>query len=483
MALIHELLAELARSSAAIHACLATEDAVFTQVADDELLELVREVETTGRVIDSVRTKSAAEVARRSKFELGYSGLAVRLGHRTPDNLLANITGITKAEAAKRLRVGAAIEGDSTSVSADGSAGEPPTPFIAVGVALQNGDLGLDQADAIVRTLLNSVPTAEPADLAKAIDHLVASAGSTAADALALEAQDARAELTRPNPVDREAALRAERYLRVGREIDGLRRIYGQLDPESAGIVVAAFDAVTNPRRGGPRFVDEESKAHAKKLQDDERTDDQLRLDAFVEFVRLASSIGHKPTLGAARPALRVVITSHDLRLNELDSKDGTAHIDGIHEPISAATARRLACDAGFLPVTLGTDGEILDVGVENRLFTPPQRTGLAVRDGGCRWTDCELPPAWCEAHHMEEWSNGGKTDINNGILLCRHHHLLLHNNGWKITRERGGLAVIPPPDVDPLRRPRPLPPKSRAAAAALRYAHEAMAERHRETA
>jgi Domain of unknown function (DUF222)/HNH endonuclease len=465
MAILQDLLTDLAQTSAAVQECLAREDSPFAVVTDDELVELVRTVEIAGRGVDAVRVRSAAEVARRSKLELGYAGLAVRLGHRTPDNLLANITGITKAEAAKRLRVGTAIDASS--------AGGAPTPFNAVGEALHDGALGLDQADAIVRTLLNAVPIAEPTEFSGAVDRLVASAGSTAADALALEAQDARVELTRQSPLEREAALRGQRYLRVGREVDGLRRVYGLLDPESAGIVVSAFDAVTNPRRGGPRFVDQVSVAHAEKLATDERTDDQLRLDAFVEWVKLAGRIGHKPTLGAARPAVRVVITSRDL-----NRVDGTASIDGINEPISAATARRIACDSGVLPVVLGTDGEVLDVGVANRLFTTPQRTGLAVRDGGCRWTDCDRPPAWCEAHHMKEWSEGGKTSIDNGILLCRHHQLLLHNNGWQITRKAGAIVIIPPPKVDRSQRPRVLPTKSRVAVAAVRWASAAVAQR-----
>ena len=229
-----------------------------------------------------------------------------------------------------------------------------------------------------------------------------------------------------------------------------MRRLSGLLDPESAAVVVSAFDAVTSPRRGGPRFVE------ASAPPADERSNDQLRVDALVDLIRVASAVGDKPVLGAARPAVRVVIAARDLE------RDGFAHFDGIATPVSAATARRIACDAGVLPIVLGTDSEVLDLGRTARTFSPAQRVALAVRDGGCRWPGCDRPPSWCEAHHLDEWSHGGATDLANGVLLCRHHHLLVHNNGWKVLRSKHGLEVRPPSAVDPLQRHRSLPTKSR---------------------
>ncbi len=405
----------------------------FGALPDDALMDAVRELETVGRAVDQARSLAAAEIAHRSDPALGYAGLAVRQGHRTPDRLVATLTGTTRGSAAKRVRVGVAL--------AD--------PVLA-----PIESLGTEQADVIVRTLGDLPATPERA---AAIDLLVNTAPSTDADTLALQARAARESLEQPNALDAEAALRSQRFLRIGPEIDGMRRLSGNLDPESAGHLLVAFDAATNPRRGGPRFVDPEAVAHAERLVTDERTDDQLRLDALVDLVRAASAIGHKPVLGTARPAVRVVIAMRDL-----ESALGAAHIDGVEAPISAATARRMACSAGLIPVVLGADGEVLDVGRASRPFTPVQRLALAVRDGGCLWFGCDRPPSWCEAHHIEEWSHGGDTSLENGVLLCRHHHLLLHNNGWQMVHTPDGLAVKPPRDVDPLQRLVPLPSKSR---------------------
>ena len=90
----------------------------------------------------------------------------------------------------------------------------------------------------------------------------------------------------------------------------------------------------------------------------------------------------------------------------------------------------------------------MLRLGRSQRLFSAQQRIALAARDGGCRFPGCDRPPSFTEAHHITPWSRGGRTDVNDGILLCRHHHLLVHNNGWEIRRRGHGFAVLPPPGV-----------------------------------
>jgi len=94
-------------------------------------------------------------------------------------------------------------------------------------------------------------------------------------------------------------------------------------------------------------------------------------------------------------------------------------------------------------------------------------RIFLNVMFGGCMFVDCDRPASWCEGHHIE-WvkRDGGKTVIENGILLCRHHHLLLHNNGWDILRtgEFGDeYWLVPPVSIDPTQTPERMIIKSRA--------------------
>src|SRR5690606_9295833 len=123
---------------------------------------------------------------------------------------------------------------------------------------------------------------------------------------------------------------------------------------------------------------------------------------------------------------------------------------------ISAAELRRLACEAGILPAVLGGTSQILDVGRERRLHTTAQRIALAHRDGGCAFPGCDRPPGWTEAHHIEPWSHGGPTTVDNGVLLCAPHHRLMHRTDWQVRLARDGLPeFLPPVAVDPRRRPR----------------------------
>jgi len=98
----------------------------------------------------------------------------------------------------------------------------------------------------------------------------------------------------------------------------------------------------------------------------------------------------------------------------------------------------------------------------------------MAARDGGCRWPGCDRPPAWTEAHHVDQWlRDNGYTDIADGILLCHPHHLLLHNQHWEIVRIgaeywlkppasiEADLTLIPLPSKNPLTREHAKPARS----------------------
>ncbi len=103
-------------------------------------------------------------------------------------------------------------------------------------------------------------------------------------------------------------------------------------------------------------------------------------------------------------------------------------------EVITAGEARRLACTAGILPAVLDGTSRVLDLGRTQRLFTPAQRKALAIRDRHCRTDGCDIPAAWCEAHHETPWSQGGTTDLDNALLLCSFHHHRAHDPTYQRT-------------------------------------------------
>lgn len=106
---------------------------------------------------------------------------------------------------------------------------------------------------------------------------------------------------------------------------------------------------------------------------------------------------------------------------------------------LSVGETRRLACNAGIVPMVLGGESQPLDVGRRRRFFQPAQRKAMAVRDQRCRAAGCDVPAAWCEAHHLKPWSVGGRTDLADGILLCGFHHHRAHDRRYDQSRLPGG--------------------------------------------
>ena len=415
---------------------------------DDALLTGARELGELRRLVEASLGSFAAEVKHRSRREDGFGGLAQRLGAGTPEKLVENVTGVSKRESQTLVRVGQLLTVDA----------EPWLAAVGTGVA--SGAVSVVKADVIKNGL--GAPTEDVAadDLADAARELAGLAPTMSVEKLAARARELRDELDAENVRDRHRAMREKRYWHMTRRSDGMTHLDALLDPESAEPYWAAYDAATSPRRGGPRFIDDEQRERAKKIVDDERTLDQIALDTFVDLLRIATEADPDKLLGAKRYAVRVLVTDRDLR-----ERTGAAFYGNHTDGVPLETADRHICDTGIMPIHFTDDGEPLRLGTTQRLFTAKQRDALAARDGGCRFHECDRPASWCEAHHRIPWKHGGPTDTRDGILLCRHHHMLIHDNHWHIDRDPvHGFVAIPPRTVDPAQRPIPMPTRSRAA-------------------
>ena len=205
--------------------------------------------------------------------------------------------------------------------------------------------------------------------------------------------------------------------------------------------------------------MDPAAAALAEAVVRDPRSTEQVALDALVELVDVAVRHRFSGTIGSRRPDVRVLVTQRDL-----DRRQGIGVLEGQAASISIESVERLACDGGLVPIMFDdTTGAALNLGRSQRLHNARQRAVISARDGGCMAPGCDRPPSWCEVHHIHEFSRGGSTDVADGVLLCRHHHLLVHNNGWRITRQGHAYSLIPPPEIDPQRRPIVLRSKSAA--------------------
>jgi hypothetical protein len=381
-----------------------------------------------------VSTQLSVEAADAIRAGLGEPD-AIRTGLSEPDEL-------------------AAIESISAAARPSDRAGD----------GASDGEGGFGQCEAVTVELLR-----------EAARQLLIDATTCTIEQLAVRARHARALLDAEADASRtlkyEQILRDRRYLYLSHQPNGMTRLSGLLDPESAALVTAAIDSATSPRRGGPRFISaaaiDGAKIHgaevdgaetdrAERLVRDERSIEQLAADTLVELVRLGGEIAPTHVVGVRSPSVQVIVAARDLAAHHR-----LAGIEGQTEPISIATAEKHICASGTVTIAIDDDGDVLTLGRETRLYSRRQRIALAVRDGGCRFPECARPPSWAEAHHITPWSEGGRTDVHDGVLLCRHHHLLLHNNGWKFTRVNNQLAVVPPQSLDPSQTPIPAPSKN----------------------
>jgi uncharacterized protein DUF222 len=150
-----------------------------------------------------------------------------------------------------------------------------------------------------------------------------------------------------------------------------------------------------------------------------------------------------------AAPSRPAFATTTSNRLVGVDRRAGVGELV-FGNPLSASAVRRLACDAGIIPLVLGANSEPLDVGRELRLVTPAIRRALTARDGGCIIPGCGAPPGQCDAHHLIHWADGGETSLVNSVLACTPHHRAIHLGIWLITIVNGQVQVTRPDWTEP---------------------------------
>ncbi|WP_231478588.1 MULTISPECIES: HNH endonuclease signature motif containing protein [Microbacterium] len=394
------------------------------------------------RLLEAAWTQVAAEIARQSRPELGADSLAKANGFRTATALLASTLGTTNGEASRLVQVG-----DATAPRLLLSGGEAPAKHPHVGAALAAGSIGALAASAIV-SMLDRVALRATSDGLEAAERtLVEQAPGLTLDQLSKLIIRAEAHLDPDGVQPREEELRAQRFLRVQEDRSGMLHLTGAFDPEHGAAIMVAIDAIVGAELGAQRDADASSDVDAPR-----RSVAMMRADALVKICEHLLGCDRRDT------PLRGATVVVRMTLDDLRSGTGHATIDGLAAPVSISTARRMAADAGIIPVVLGGDSEILDWGRQRRLFTRAQKLALTERDGGCAM--CGVPPGHTKVHHIRWWARDrGPTDLANGVLLCESCHHRIHDNGWDIRIDGKGVDArvwfIPPAHIDPQQTPR----------------------------
>jgi hypothetical protein len=232
---------------------------------------------------------------------------------------------------------------------------------------------------------------------------------------------------TRKDEAELELERREARTLSIFPDLDGMYVVRGKLPPELGVLLMRAIEAASDQiYREQP--VPELETEHAAA---------QRRADALALLAERAMAAGladDAPVSGTRAARYQVVLHVEESTLQtEGDAApcgDGRSDLeDGTR--VAAETSRRLSCDAGVVRMRHAPGGEVLDVGHRTRTVPPAIRRALEARDRGCRFPGCGS--RFTDAHHVRHWADGGETSLRNTLLLCTHHHTLVHEGGWTI--------------------------------------------------
>jgi len=247
-------------------------------------------------------------------------------------------------------------------------------------------------------------------------------------------------------------------------------KVRGTLDPETGTTFTELLDTHMGPPAPG-----------------DDRSPAQRRHDAFGKLLANLARAALAPEAGGLRPHIGLVMpvgryadlhdhtpTTRPAANDGADSsdtgddRDDNDIDDGIGDDSDAgdgpavmtrwgvipdALAARLSCDATLQHLWLHPENGIpLKLGRAYRNTPPALRRVLAARDPHCRWPGCTTPANWCDSHHLREWiRHHGNTDVDNLILLCRWHHVCVHERRWGLHRDpANGLIHVTRPDGTP---------------------------------
>ena len=307
---------------------------------------------------------------------------------------------------------------------------------------MDTGAVNVAQAKEIVEALHRLPKDLDPDLRLKGEAHLVSKAaqfgppelrrlGARLLEVIAPDTAE-QAEYQRLVAEDRRA--RAETRLTVRDRGDGSCDLYARIPTPVARRLRTYLEAYTSPRRGplGPHGPHGPHGDEVDLLPTPRR-----RGEAFCALLENLPTNG-LPKHGGTATSVTVMIT-----LDALRSETGLAETT-TGDTLTAEHTRRLACQAGIIPVVLGGQGEILDLGRLQRLFQAPQRKAMEIRDRECTTQGCSIPAAWCEAHHFKKpWSRGGKTNLADGKLLCPFHHHRAHDPGWETHHHANGSTTL----------------------------------------
>jgi Domain of unknown function (DUF222)/HNH endonuclease len=358
-----------------------------------------------------------AEFLRRlHRFDRAHGGLAEGV---STVSWLPVSSGMTAKAAAYRVHLARTL-GELPAALDSARAGRASFGNVAM-IAHLAGDVGVELVKPYEDILVGAAETLEPRDMR-------------------VVAQDTRLRLDPDGVLADDNHAHERRWLECDQTYGGVFVLRGQFDAEGGAVLKTAIDALSHGMSRG-----------------EERSASQRRADALVDMASAQLRCGDHRDVHGQRPHLTVTVSARTLRSDTVRAGANAqpAELRGVG-PIHPETARRIACDAVRTEVKVAAPADDaawtsrapslpLSVGRATRTIPAHLRTALVLRDRGCRFSGCDRPPAWTDGHHIIHWSDGGPTEPDNLVSLCRSHHRRVHEEGWRL-HIADGIAVVEPP-------------------------------------
>lgn len=460
----------------------------FRELCHDDLSRLVGDLRAAQAQVESVLLSAVREVDTRGSFVVD--------GALTPAAWLRAHTRLQPRTAAAAVRTARALH-----------SGELPL----TAAALARGEIAPEQAREIA-----SIVERVPAGTVQHIESDIVEVAKVADVRAVASVMRALEHAIDPDKADEDALRRFDRRgLAASSTLDGMVAGRFVADELNGAVILEALDAAGPPVAGDTRSSAQRrldaladvcrrflaspdapmsggGHAHlivtidsdtldpdpASDVDADENPGAGKPSDDGPDGLRSADDVGGLHSDDAVDPDVDLDDVRPDEDVDSHDEAPSAPRGDAAGSPgatlswvgrIAGSTARRAACDADVTVVAISPDGSASLIGRERRFFTAAQRAAMVARDGDrCAWPYCDRPVAWADGHHLQWWSHGGATTVDNGVLPCTGHHTMLHEGGWSLRRQpegrylarhRDGRVIGPEPHKPGHNRPPPRGP------------------------
>jgi hypothetical protein len=313
----------------------------------------------------------------------------------------------------------------------------------AVAAASRSGTLGAEKVAAITHTV-DRDHTGQLAELfARSETQLVQDAKTLSVDACRAAVRYWR-HCAHDTIAKTDADLQHDqRDLRCNRNFDGSWHLEGQLEPLTGEMLNNRLNQQMDKLHRAEQTTPGDGATGT--------TPGQRRADALIELIRAAPAADTTDDDATNRPLPLIVIDVPLETLEDLSGQHASLH-DGTTVP--PETLSRLICETGLASIITRAGHLTIDLGRTTHEPNRGQRRALAKRDRHCTFPGCDRPATWCDAHHLWPWDKGGPTALWNLTLICRFHHHLVHEGGFRHLADPGGHLHTYRPDGTEIHAP-----------------------------